>query len=103
MKFGHFLHDFEDEEQPSGVGTRPQCEEISLCAIIRAGLRKVLVCDGRLIAWVASYVVPVASLLPWFEEVPVGMRVGRVVNAMITAPSRQTPPAIMKGVIQTAG
>ncbi len=51
----------------------------------------------------SRYRVSVASPPRGAEAARVGTRVGRFVNAMMTAPSRQTAPAMMKGVIQTDG
>ena len=54
-------------------------------------------------ACVAHYAGLVASLLPRAEEADAGTRFGRLVKAIMTAPNKQTLPAIKKGVIHTAG
>jgi hypothetical protein len=37
------------------------------------------------------------------DETRGGTRRGRVVKAMMSAPAKQTPPAMMNGAIQTTG
>ena len=50
-----------------------------------------------------NYAVSVTSLVPAPDDTRGGTRRGRVVNAIMTAPSKHTPPAMMNGVIHTSG